>query len=244
MDSANATRDGFNPTVSLTVHWDGKLIPALTGKEKVDRLPVLVSGFGVDQLLSVPKLASGSGENQADAIVKALEDWEITDRGEAMSFDTTASNTGPRIGACTLVQQKLKKKLLSLACRHHILEIVVGAVFTKCLKLPPSGPNVPLFNRFSNQWSSINTAIYQTAECMENFALIETEQEDILAFAHEQLQEKHPRGDYREFIELCIIFLGGTPEGEISFKSPGPMHHARWMSKVIYSFKVWTQYNY
>ena len=151
VDSANATRDGFNPAVSLTVHWDGKLIPALTGKEKVDRLPVLVSGFGVDQLLSVPKLASGSGENQADAIVKALEDWEITDRVEAMSFDTTASNTGPCIGACTLVQQKLEKKLLSLACRHHILEIVVGAVFTKCLKLPPSGPNVQLFNRFSNK---------------------------------------------------------------------------------------------
>ena len=38
---------------------------------------------------------------------------------------------------------------------------------------------------------------------------------------------------------MCIIFLGGTPEGGISFKSPGPMHHTRWMSKVIYSLKVW-----
>ena len=33
--------------------------------------------------------------------------------------------------------------------------------------------------------------------------------------------------------------MGGIPEGGISFKSPGPMHHARWMAKVIYSLKVW-----
>ncbi|GBO21153.1 hypothetical protein AVEN_169102-1 [Araneus ventricosus] len=30
--------------VKLTVHWDGKLLQNLTGKEKVHRLPVIVSG--------------------------------------------------------------------------------------------------------------------------------------------------------------------------------------------------------
>ena len=65
--------------MSLTVHWDRKLIPALTGKEKVDRLSVLVNGIGVDQLLAVPKLKSGTGIAQADAVMHALQEWNITD---------------------------------------------------------------------------------------------------------------------------------------------------------------------
>ncbi|GBM55689.1 hypothetical protein AVEN_139388-1 [Araneus ventricosus] len=44
----------------LTVHWNGKLLQNLTGKENVDRLPVIVSGKSVHQLLTVAKLASGN----------------------------------------------------------------------------------------------------------------------------------------------------------------------------------------
>lgn len=46
------------------------------------------------------------------------------------------------------------------------------------------------------------------------------------------------RGDYREFLELVIIFLGGElPNGNI-FRHPGAYHHARWMAKGIYSLKI------
>lgn len=235
---ARSVQDKFDPTVSLTVHWDGKLIPALTGKEQVDRLPVLVSGLGVDQLLAVPKLGRGTGAAQADAVVNALQEWDITDRVAAMSFDTTSSNTGHISGACTLIQQKLGRELLFLACRHHVLELLVEAVFSTCM-VPTSGPVVLLFKRFGQKWSLMDQSSYQTAEKMANFALLEPDRDDILKFAKKQLQEKQPRDDYREFLELCVIFLGGIPEGGISFKSPGPMHHARWMSKVIYSLKVW-----
>jgi len=42
--------------VPLVVHWDGKLLPDISGNhEKVDRLPILVSGRGVERLLNVPK---------------------------------------------------------------------------------------------------------------------------------------------------------------------------------------------
>jgi len=46
----------FQGNGPLVVHWDGKLIPDLIGKQKVDRLPVLVSGKGISQLLTVAKL--------------------------------------------------------------------------------------------------------------------------------------------------------------------------------------------
>ena len=41
---------------AAVVHWDGKLLPALTDKEIVDRLPVILSNCDSEQLLGVPVL--------------------------------------------------------------------------------------------------------------------------------------------------------------------------------------------
>ena len=98
----------FQGNVPLVVHWDGKLIPDLTTKEHVDRLPVIVSGKGVSQLLTVAKLASGSGEAQAAAVHTALEDWDIKSSVRAMCFDTTSSNTGRIAGARVLFETKAR----------------------------------------------------------------------------------------------------------------------------------------
>ena len=69
----------FSPNAPLTAHCDGKLLPDLTGKKSVDRLPTLVS-FGEDtQLLSVPKIVAGTGEAQANAVYQALKDWSLQD---------------------------------------------------------------------------------------------------------------------------------------------------------------------
>ena len=60
-----------------------------------------------------------------------------------------------------------------------------------------------------------------------------------MEFAHEQLLRESVRDDYRELIELSIIFLGGLPGRGIHFMAPGALHHARWLSKVIYSLEMW-----
>jgi len=46
-----------------------------------------------------------------------------------------------------------------------------------------------------------------------------------------------PRDVNREFVELIV--LAEIPRRGVRFMTPGPMHHARFMSKVIYSLKVW-----
>ena len=46
-----------------------------------------------------------------------------------------ASNTGHRSGACSLIELKLNKDLLCLACHHHVMELVIGAAFEKKLRL-------------------------------------------------------------------------------------------------------------
>ena len=65
----------------------------------------LISGVGVEPLLGVSKLASGTGEAQAAAVVSCLIDWDVLDRVVALCFDTTVSNTDVNSDACTLIQK-------------------------------------------------------------------------------------------------------------------------------------------
>jgi hypothetical protein len=123
----------------VTVHWDSKILPDITGRETVDRLPVLLSGFNTDQLLGVPKLPSATGEAVSNAVVKTLQEWGVQHRTKSMCFDTTASNTGRLSGACALIEAKLGRQLLYLACRHHVHEIVLSDVCKMCLGCS-SGP--------------------------------------------------------------------------------------------------------
>ena len=90
--------------------WDGKLLLDLTEKKKVDCLPILVL-FGEDtQLLSVPKIAAGTGEDQANAVYQALKDWRVQDSVQALCFDTSSANTGRINGACVMIEQLLRSE--------------------------------------------------------------------------------------------------------------------------------------
>jgi len=214
----------------------------LTSREHVDRLPVLISGVGVEQLLGVPKLSAGTGEAQASAVINSLREWGVTDQVCALCFDTTASNTGHRSGACALIEQKLERDLLYMACRHHVMELVVGAAFEKTVggASASTGPDILLFKRFKEHWPYIDQASFKPAASDTAVeTLVAASRQDVLVFADAHMKLEQPRDDYREFLELSVIFLGGTPTRGIHFQLPGAMHRARWMSKVIYAIKMW-----
>lgn len=80
----------------LELHWDGKLLPRVDGDGKIDRLPIVVTGYETEQLLGAPALENGKGMDMAEAIIQALNEWNLTHRIRALCFDTTASNTGKR----------------------------------------------------------------------------------------------------------------------------------------------------
>lgn len=46
------------------------------------------------------------------------------------------------------------------------------------------------------------------------------------------------RDDYREFIELALVFSGGKVPYKFTFKTPGPVCRARFMQKGIYVLKL------
>lgn len=133
-----------------------------------------------------------------------------------MSFETTSS--GQFTGACAL---------------------------QVCMVATSSSEILP-FKRFQEYWVSIDTEKYKPRISDDEVAsLVDGIKHDTINYANKYLERKNrpPRDDYREFLELVIIFLGAAlaryREQRMRFMLPGAMHHARWMSKVIYSLKIW-----
>ncbi|KAL4096532.1 hypothetical protein QTP88_021470 [Uroleucon formosanum] len=189
---------------TVVVHWDGKLLPALTGKGLVDRLPIVASVNGHEQLLGVPALNTGTGSDQANAVYQTLVEWCLTENVQAFCSDTTASNTGRLNGACVLLEQLLEREIVYLPCRHHIYEIVLKSVFD--LKLNgTSGPDVAIFKRFQLAWVTMDTKMFNSG--IENCIVMGSVNDvcdDIIKFSIDRLEENHPRDDYRELLELTF----------------------------------------
>ena len=72
-----------------------------------------------------------------------------------MSFDTTSSNTGSLLDACTILQQKLGHSLY-FVCRYHIWELVAETAFT-CFG-PSAGPDI---QAFQTGWNSIDQSKFE-----------------------------------------------------------------------------------
>lgn len=156
---------------------------------------------------------------------------------------TTAIYTGIHTGAIIIVQEAFNKRLLFLACRHHILEIIAGAVFD--MFFISSGPQISIFSRFKDHWRFIDQQNYAeidkvTAGCLlqvDEKEWLQMNRNDVVKFLQHQLKkEVHRRNDYLEFIKLTLITLGEPIN--IQFSSPGAYHRARWMAKGIYCLKI------
>ena len=233
-EHSKLTKIDYSPEFPLTVHFDGKLLPEMCGAGQINRLPVLVSGDGTEKLLGVPKLASGTGENEANAVFKLLQEWELIDHVEAMSFDTTSGNTGQWNGACTNLEKKVGRELLWLACRHHVLEIILAKVFEICLG-PSCSPEIPLFKRFKAVWGGIVTSDFNGFDDFNDSELNNLRTETIRYLSS---SVKQCRDDYQELIELTLVILNNPP-ARIHWRAPGPVHHARWMAKLLYALKIY-----
>jgi hypothetical protein len=230
----------FDPTVPLILHWDGKIMDDYTapGRERVDRLPILVSGHNVVKLLSVPKLHDGTAATTSQEIVRTMDEWGLRDRIKGLCFDTTASNTGVIGGVCVRLETEMDRHLLNLACRHHVAEIMLEKVFS--LNDVSKSPNMEIFGHFRDYWPRVDQNAFSTAMNDETTAAVITPwRNNILDFALAQLETFQPRDDYRELLELTIIFLGGVPPAGVRFRYPGAIHRARWMARAIYSIKMW-----
>lgn len=207
----------------------------------MDRLPILVTGENISKILAVPALPKGTASIEANSIKETLEDWGITDRISAMCFDTTAVNSGQRMGVINQLPRMIGKKMLPLACRHHVAEVVLKHVFEVVGDESRSGT----FDEFRSFQLKLNDGIidvkkYRTA--MTYSALrrqVMPWKDSVIAFCLEQLQIRQPRGDYKELLELVVMFLGANPPQGPRFRKAGAISRARWMARAIYTLKIW-----
>lgn len=141
----------------VTVHWDGKMLPALdTRKSKEERLPIVISYEDKEQLIAVPKLENSSGMEQSEAVWNAILDWNLEDRVQIFCCDTTASNTGRINGACVLLERMLNRDILVFACRHHVYELVLKCAFETKISQISTSPDIPLFKNFRENWKNVD----------------------------------------------------------------------------------------
>ena len=98
-----------------------------------------------------------------------------------------------------------------------------------------------LFKPFQAQWVSFDLASFEpgVAEASVIESIPDNVREQTLMFTTNQLQKTQPRNDYAELLKLSILFLGNVPPLGVKYRNPGPVHHARWMSKLLYVFKIW-----
>lgn len=239
-ERAEAIKVDFQNKVpdTVTVHWDGKLLPALDSRKcKEERLPIVISYDDKEQLIAVPKLDNSTGSEQAQAILDAIMNWNLEDKVQILCCDTTASNTGRINGACVLLEQKLGREMLIFACRHHVYELVLKAVFEAKISQVTTSPDIPLFKKFRENWKNIDPEKIQS--CTEKLSYFNVSEIDkLLEFYRTELTKEIARDDYRELIELSIIFLGGDSEKKFKIRPPGAMHQARWMARALYSLKI------
>lgn len=152
-----------------------------------------------------------------------------------MGFDTTSSNTGKFNGACIKLEYKIGRELLWLACRHHVIELLMDTAW-KALFPRSTSPAIEICAKFKKMWVDLDHRFDKhmlDRRLMKNMG---EEKEIIIDFAEQQLSIHQPRDDYRELLELTKMFLG---TGAGTFKKPGASSRARWMAKAIYCIKIW-----
>lgn len=233
------------PTIAV-IHWDGKLMDTLGNDYGTEeRLPILVSGVGGVKLLGVPALTHKSTEKIGPQISRAtkelLDDWKCSDNISGMVFDTTSSNTGGISAACISIQSALSRFLLWLACRHHVGEVVLTVVWDSLQIEVSKSPDISLFTRFKENFEHIDYNDLQDLDVPDIPSSVSDPIKDlchkVLKTMVEGTTTNLGRGDYKELVELTLVYLGET-SGFKGFRRPGALHKARWMSKILYSIKI------
>ncbi|KAE8738023.1 hypothetical protein FOCC_FOCC016504, partial [Frankliniella occidentalis] len=233
-------RESFKPSVPLTVHWDGIKVKNLTGRAKVERLPVIVTGKGVDQMLGGNIIHSGTGKAQSNRIFEDLCDWGCAEKVRVMCSDTTSSNTGHNIGAVVELEKVLGRKLLYLACRHHALEVIPKHLFEDMVENSSSPDLGVICSRFEKQWPKIDQTQFSPGTEDHELDRVLTPEliEKVLTFALSKLQSPQVRADYRYFLQLVVLFVGGELH-DFHFRPPMALSSARFMGRIIYCLSMY-----
>lgn len=161
-------KDNFISTLTsnLVLHWDGKKLLDSTNDDitlrskKVERLAVVVSGADIQKIITIAKTKDGSGLVISDTVYEHVAGWNILDKIIGICTDTTITNTGTTNGSVALFQLLLKRNVLYFACRHHVMELIIGGVFIGLFG-ETTGPCPEMFANFKRDWHIVDQTSFQ-----------------------------------------------------------------------------------
>jgi hypothetical protein len=238
----------------LVLHFDGKIVRHFQkefGQTIVrDRIAVSITSPEFedmnDRLLGILPSSSGRAADQVLLIHNLLEYYEVIDDLFAVCCDTTSTNTGRRGGIIHLLTEVIKKPLLWLLCRHHIIEIHISHVM-KTLFAPTKGPDRKIYRSFREQWEKYREDI-RKAENVQHFKRFDETKllvgsklysiyQDAKSYIKYLLEnEVFSRGDYNHLVEYIAFYLNIESSRLNDFKiyQPGACHNARFMADALY----------
>ncbi|ESN98417.1 hypothetical protein HELRODRAFT_176885 [Helobdella robusta] len=178
-----------------------------------DRLAVVVTGCNVEKILGIVKIASSTGQAQANATFQLLKLWDVSEDIIGMCFDTTAANTGTSSGAFLFGPSR-------------------GPNIGMFERFRAYWPNINQSNHKPLDDDRMNHSLLQMmrSDIVPSLTCFLSADSSYI-----------PREDYKELVELCLLVLGYPmqTDGKYHFRVPGAYHMARWMAKVIYCLKMY-----
>lgn len=228
----------------FVLHIDGKILSKWHSADgKSDKLAVVLSNGKKTKILGIADMEKGDAESHFRAIEQQLKDWMVEHLIKAVCFDLTSVNTGGKTGTGQRLRTKYSDNIFILACRRHLLEILISNVFAVSMKDKSTSPDIELFVRFKKIWNDIDHSKteHSIGTDVVKGSITEEERQQIVSFIVEQLKlQSEKRKDYTQFLNLSLIFLGvRSIDGKrVPIAKPGAIHRARFMGRVINGLKI------
>lgn len=165
-------------------------------------------------------------------------------------YDTTASNTGILRGAVGILERLMKRAILKLPCRRHVIELVPKRVLTVVTGKGSSSPGDELFERFRSNWNNIkpnldyttlgdnlNRFDYQHHQTTPYGAMVAGVSAWAARAAGTSFSE---RSDYQQTLYMICFYFGLPMPANTKYRFPRPIavSNARFLQRCLYFIQM------
>ncbi|KAG8239377.1 hypothetical protein J437_LFUL019134 [Ladona fulva] len=159
-EHAEAMKANFQNEVpnAVTVHWDGKLLPAVDAWiSKEEYLPIVILYVNKEKLIAVPRLESSSGSKQAQAVRNMIADWNLEDKVQFFVVMLRVQiHVILMVPVCFLSKNLIEICLLLWQAKYFVYELVLKSMFKVKISQVTTTPDIPQFKKFQDNWKSVN----------------------------------------------------------------------------------------
>ena len=162
---------------------------------------------------------NGTARCIADELITFLIDSHSRDTLQAILCDGTVVNTGRIGGILKLIEIEIERPLQWLICLLHANELPFRHVF-ECIDGKTSGPTSfkgMIGKKISKDLTKANIVEFTPVQC--DIKMPEYIVKDLST-------------DQKYLYEMCIGITTGRIPQNLALKSPGALHHARWLTKA------------